>query len=131
MEVSVIARALKEFGFGQLGLAGLETRLEGVVQLRFADTNERSVELRGEALPTIVLGKAQVQVVLERFLRGELDRREVSDWAAAIRLLDCFEFESPDEASDAAWDVIDELMSPDSWGELTTEGAIRLIHRLE
>ena len=125
-----LEQTLEQFVRGQIDLDTLEDRLEGIVRFRFADTNERSVEFSA-VLPTVFFGRSELQAVLKRFLRGDLKRRQVSDWAATLRLLDCFDLEASDEQPDIAWDVVDELMSPDGWGELTTESAIRLIHRLE
>ena len=103
MEVSALAQTLEQFVRGQIDCDTFQDRLEGVVYFRYADTKERSVELSGVVLPTILFGRAELQAQLQRFLRGDLNRRQVSDWAATLRLMDCFELEASDKEPDVAW----------------------------
>lgn len=127
-----IATDLKSFVEGRLSLSDLETALEGRVRFRYADRDERLVEGSISSLPLTAFSAADVERALRRFLRDDLSRRDLSDWAATLRLLDIFEVTRSDAAiADTVWDVIDQLMSPDAWGELTTESAIELISRLE
>lgn len=123
---------LDKFVEGHLTVADLQTALDGLVRFRYADRDERLVEGSVSALPTTRFSSADVERVLHRFLKGELSRREVSDWAATLRLLDAFELALPSHVSaEAVWDVLDQLMSPDAWDELTTEATLNLLARLE
>jgi hypothetical protein len=125
-----VAAALARFSKGELDLEELERALAGIVRFRYADTDERSAELLSGPLPLVTFRKEDIERVLRRHLRGELTAREASDWAATLRLLDCFELDAPAAEADAVWDVLDQLSSPDAWGALTTESAIQLIHQL-
>lgn len=124
-----VRAALAAFCQGELDLEGLEEALAGMVRFRYADTNERSLDVVSP-LPLVTFRKEDVAKVLRRYLSGELAHREVSDWAATLRLLDCFELNGPEVESDAVWDVLDQLSAPDVWGTLTTESAIQLLHQL-
>ncbi len=129
MEVNGLRSALESFAHGDIDLDQLEGALTAVVHFRFADTNERSVEIV-RPLPQVSFQTQDVRGVLERFSAGELTPREVSDWAATMRLLDCFHVAGDSDESDTTWEVIDELMSPDVWGDLTIEHAFELLQRL-
>ena len=122
---------LRSFVEGRLSITDLETALDGLVRFRYADRDERLVDGSISSLPITAFSAADVERTLRRFLQGDMSRRDVSDWAATLRLLDIFEVAPSDAAiADAVWDVIDQLMSPDAWEELTTEFAIELMSRL-
>jgi hypothetical protein len=38
--------------------------------------------------------------------------------------------DEPDPGSSEVWDILDELVSPDAWGEITTDSVIDLRRRL-
>jgi hypothetical protein len=97
--------------------------------MRFWDTDERSVE-HTETLPIVRFGRDDVDVQLRRFLSNGISARDLSDWAATLRLLGCFEVDEPDPGSSEVWDILDELVSPDAWGEITTDSVIDLRRRL-
>jgi hypothetical protein len=120
---------LEEFARGTRSLSSLEDCLQGKVRLKFWDTNERSVELPS-SLPTVQFTRGDVDAQLRRFLAKELSARELSDWAAGMRLLDCFIVNEDDSGSAEVWDLMDEIMSPDVWEVLTIDSAIDLRRRL-
>jgi hypothetical protein len=97
--------------------------------MRFWDTNERSIE-HAETLPVVRFGRADVDAQLHRFLSRGISARDLSDWAATLRLLGSFEVDEPDPGSSHVWDILDELMSPDAWGEITVDSIIDLRRRL-
>ncbi len=121
---------LADFVKGGATFEELQDALEDVVRFRYADTNERSVEILTSKLPKTSFRQEDVEALLQRFLEGKITARESSDWAATVRLLDCFELEAPHTHIDVVWDVLDQLASPDAWDTLTTESAIALLHRL-
>lgn len=125
-----VVAALAEFARGEIDLEELEEALAGFVRFRYADTDERSVEFLKGPLPAVRFRKDDVERLLRRYLRGELTPREASDWAATLRLLDCFEHTASEPDTDAVWDVLDRLSSPDAWGALTTETALELMQQL-
>lgn len=124
-----LAHCLEEFAHGTRSRSALEDCLEGSARLKFWDTNERSTELLSR-LPKVAFTRADVDLQLRRFLARQLDARELSDWAAGMRLLGCFILDEDDPGSSEVWDLMDEMMSPDVWGPLTTESAIELRRRL-
>ncbi len=120
--------ALSSFAKLDIGLEQLQRALEGVVRFRYADTNERDVEMLGD-LPSVEFHSNDVEAALRGYLNGKLSSRDISDWAATIRLLDAYDVSARDDP-DSVWDVLDQLASPDAWGSLTTESAIELIRQL-
>lgn len=123
------ADILSRFVRGGVTLSELETGLAGTAEFRYLDTNERSVDLLGP-LPNVWFGAADVTRVLEQFVRGERTARDVSDWAATLRMLDCFDVSPTEEDADVVWDVVDQLTSPDASGALSLERGWGLIQRL-
>ncbi len=117
---------LTRFAQGSMSLPELEVALESQVRFRYLDTNERSVELYAD-LPAVAVSMGDLANALRRYLLGLISGRELSDWAATLRLLDCYDVEC-DEGSETLWHVLDLLMSPDAWGELTPERAEELLH---
>jgi hypothetical protein len=76
----------------------------------------------------VVLRPEHVVGLLERFLGGELQSRDVHDWAD---LVECREDIGLDPRhADALSDVIFQLANPDLQGQLDRDGAARLIARL-
>lgn len=73
------------------------------------DTNQRAVEFHG-LLPTVYFTREHIDAQLQRFLAGKVSARELSDWAAILRLLD-------------------EIMSPDVWEPLNTDTVLNLRRR--
>lgn len=67
---------------------------------------------------------------LRRFLSHKISATDLSDWAATLPLLGCFEVDEPDPGSSHVWDMLDELVSPDAWGEITVDSIIDLRRRL-
>lgn len=126
--INALGIALSRFATLEISFEDLQQALEGVVRFRYADTNERDVEIFGP-LPSVTFHKHNVEAVLQRYLKGEFTSRDVSDWAATIRLVDAYDVDSKDD-SDAVWDVLDQLASPDAWDSLTTDSAIELIRQL-
>lgn len=124
-----ITEILSRFVRSGVTLSELETRLAGVADFRYLDTNERSVVLLAP-LPNIWFGAGDVTRVLEQFARGERTAREVSDWAATLRLLDCFDVTPTEDDADVVWEVVDQLASPDAWDALSLERAWAFIRRL-
>lgn len=120
---------LAEFAAGSLSLPALEEALDGWVVMRFWDTNERQLDFQRE-LPPVVFSATDVRRKIEEYVGGAITARELSDWAAAMRLLDCFDLDERTSHPDDTWDVIDELASPDAWGELTLERALFLMKEL-
>jgi hypothetical protein len=120
---------LEGFVAGDISLARLEDALLGTATLRFSDTNEREVQFH-RSLPNVRFGPEDIVRTLERYLAGTINGREASDWAAALRLLDCFDVRDDTADPDSIWDAVDQLMAPDVWGNLSTERAIELIHQL-
>lgn len=128
--ISDITASFKRFAAGEIDLCTLEDALDGRVRFHFFDTNERSIEILDPSLPSVVFSAADIEATLRRFLRGDLTRRQVSDWAAVLRMLDAYELAAGGRP-DTVWNVLDELMAPDAWGELSTESAIKLLRDLE
>lgn len=124
------ALALKRFIEGELGLSDLEDALGEVARFSFRDTNERYVEYLISDPSTVRFTRMDVERMLLRFLDGRLSARELSDWAAIIKMLDWYELDSTDPVPNEVWDVLDELMSPDAWGNVTTESALAMLRRL-
>ena len=124
-----IEDCLVEFVRGTRSRSSLEDCLHGKVRLKFWDTNQRSAELLS-SLPTVRFTRADVDAQLRKFLAKELSARELSDWAAGMRLLDCFDVNEDDSGSSEVWDLMDEIMSPDVWEALTIESVIDLRRRL-
>jgi hypothetical protein len=124
-----IKDCLEEFARGIRSRSSLEECLRGKVRMRFWDTNERSAELLS-SLPTVQFTRGDVDAQLRRFLAKELGARELSDWAAGMRLLDCFDVNEDDPGSSEVWDLMDEIMTPDVWEALTIESVIDLRRRL-
>lgn len=120
---------LVEFARGTRVLSSLEGCLHGKVRLKFWDTNQRSAELLS-SLPTVRFTRGDVDAQLRKFLAKELSARELSDWAAGMRLLDCFEVDEDDPGSSEVWDLMDEIMTPEVWEPLTIESIIELRRRL-
>lgn len=114
---------------GALSRDDLEDCLKSQTRFRFWDTNERSVEQSGR-LPTVAFSRDDVDRQLKLFLAQQITARELSDWAATLRLLDCFEVNEPDPVSSEVWDLIDELVSPDAWGSITVDSVIDFRRRL-
>lgn len=129
MSVEQMQVCLEQFLRGLLSPARLEECLGDRRRFKFWDTNERSVEYRG-ALPTVYFTRDDIDAQLRRFLGGELSARDLSDWAATLRLLGCFSVNESDPGSSEVWDLIDELVSPDAWGPLTVDSVIDLRRRL-
>ena len=129
MNGSEVEYCLKEFAKGLRPRASLEDCLLGSVRLRFWDTNERSSELLAR-LPKVRFTRDYVDAQLQRFLAGDIGARDLSDWAATIRLLGCYEVDEDDLGSSEVWDIMDELMSPDVWGPLNVDSVIDLRRRL-
>ena len=128
---STVAEGLTAFVQGSLRLEDLEAALKNRVDFRYFDRDERRVGIQGEPLPIVAVQPSDVERILKGYLAGKCTRRDVSDWAATIRLLDCFEVVAATErATDRIWGVLDELMSPDAWDELTVEAALELIRKL-
>jgi len=124
-----LKNCLEQYAAGVLSLDELENCLGSRARFRFWDSNERSVEL-SMRLPKVVFSREDVDRQLQRFLNHQIDARELSDWAATLRLLDCFEVNEPDPGSSEIWDLIDELVSPDAWGPVTVDSVIDLRRRL-
>jgi hypothetical protein len=124
-----IEGCLVEFARGTRSLSSLEECLHGKVRLSFWDTNERRAVLLS-SLPTVQFTREDVDAQLRRFLAKEVSARELSDWAAGMRLLDCFEVDEDDPGSSEVWDLMDEIMTPDVWEPLTIESIIELRRRL-
>jgi hypothetical protein len=124
-----IEGCLVEFARGTRSRSSLEDCLHGRVRRKFRDTNQRSADLLS-SLPTVRFTRADVDAQLRRFLAKELSARELSDWAAGMRLLDCFEVDEDDPGSSEVWDLMDEIMTPDVWEPLTIESIIELRRRL-
>lgn len=122
--------ALRRFVQGTLDVGGLEDALQGAARFRFADTNERQIELPGPELPETIFSREDVVGALRRYLERELTARDLSDWAATIRMMDCFELARLDPDPDTVWDVLDELTSPDAWDLPSVESALLLVGRL-
>lgn len=129
MNEQELVKCLKEFADGVRALSSLEECLGQKARLRFWDTNERDVNL-STRLPPVLFSRAQVDAQLRRFLAGQISARDLSDWAAAIRLLGCFDVNEEDPGSSEVWDLLDELMSPDAWGPITVESVLELRRRL-
>lgn len=129
MKEQNLLRCLNEFVDGARSISSLEECLGSNARLRFWDTNQRDVHLAGR-LPQVLFSREQVDAELRRFLAGELSARDLSDWAAAIRLLGCFDVNEEDPGSSEVWDFLDELMSPDAWGPITVESVLDLRRRL-
>lgn len=121
--------SLEAFVRGELGLDQLKERLEGRAELRFWDTDQRDVALL-HSFPETWFSRADIDAQLKRFLAGTLGARELSDWAGGLRLLGCFTVNEADPGSSEVWDLLDELMSPDVWGAITTESVLDLRRRL-
>jgi hypothetical protein len=131
MEITKVRKHLLDFIEGRLPFTDLEAALDGLVRFRYADRDERSVDGSIASLPAVRFHRDDVERALSRFLRGEISRHEISNWAATLCLLDAFELDpSTLGANEVVWDVLHELMSPDAWDELTTESAIHLLSRL-
>jgi hypothetical protein len=124
-----LVRCLEEFARGTRTRVELEECLSGTAELRFWDTNERSSVL-GAPLPRVLFGRADIDRQLQRFLAGALNARDLSDWAAGMRLLGCFTLTEDDPISSSTWDLMDEIMSPDVWEPLTVDTVIELRRRL-
>jgi hypothetical protein len=129
MTDSRIVVCLEKFARGNLSRSSLEDCLKDKARLHFWDTNQRKTEL-SKPLPRTQFSRADIDAQLGRFLTGQLDARELSDWAGAMRLLGCFVLNEDDPGSSEVWDLMDELMSPDVWGEPTVEGVLDLRRRL-
>ena len=129
MSAVQVSRCLSEFAKGMRTLDALESCLGRRVQLRFWDTNERDTGLL-TPLPSVLFNRADVDAQLRRYLEGGISGRELSDWAAAIRLLGCFDLEEDEAASSQIWDLLDELMSPDAWGPIDIDSILDLRRRL-
>lgn len=129
MSAEEIKASLAAFVRGALAADQLEERLKGRVALRFWDTDQRDVALVG-ALPKVWFTRADIDAQLRRFLARSLTARELSDWSGAVRLLGCFKVNEEDPGSSEVWDLLDELMSPDVWGAITTESVLDLRRRL-
>lgn len=123
-------QCLEEFARGLRSQSSLESCLNGKVRMHFWDTNERSTDLLTR-LPRVTFTRRDIDAQLQRFLAKGITARELSDWAGAMRLLGCFILEEDDSRSSDVWDLIDEVMSPDVWGEITTESVIELRRRLD
>ena len=132
MEVDAreVERWLSEFARGARSRESLETALSGIARLRFWDTNERGSELL-RRLPKVTFTREDVDAQLRRYLAQEITARELSDWTAAMRLLGCFVLQEEDPASSQIWDLMDEVMSPDVWGPISTESVLALRGRLD
>jgi hypothetical protein len=124
-----IVSCLERFVAGAISRQTLEDCIAPRARMRFWDTDERSVE-HTETLPIVRFGRDDVDVQLRRFLSNGISARDLSDWAATLRLLGCFEVDEPDPGSSEVWDILDELVSPDAWGEITTDSVIDLRRRL-
>lgn len=121
---------LGEFARGTRPLADLEQCLRGNVRLSFWDTNERRATPLTN-LPRVEFTRRDVDAQLQRYLASDLSAQDLSDWAAAMRLLGCFVLDEDDQASSQIWDLIDEIMSPDAWGPITVDSVINLRSRLD
>jgi RHS repeat-associated protein len=124
-----VVSCLERFVSGGISRSELEDCIAPRARMRFWDTNERSIE-HAETLPVVRFGRADVDAHLHRFLSHGISARDLSDWAATLRLLGCFEVDEPDPGSSHVWDILDELMSPDAWGEITVDSIIDLRRRL-
>lgn len=120
---------LSQFLHGKRSLTSLESCLGGAARLRFWDTDQRDVSLASK-LPEVFFTREDVDAQLRRFLAQEVTARELSDWAAAIRLLGCYDVNEDDPGSSEVWDLVDELMTPDVWGPVTIESVLDLRKRL-
>lgn len=122
-------RCLQQFIRGERSLESLEDCLDGVAKLRFWDTDQRDVQLSSR-LPEVLFRREDVDAQLQRFLAKGIDGRSLSDWAAAVRLLGCFDVGEEEPGSSEVWDILDELMTPDVWGPITVESILELRRRL-
>lgn len=129
MTGEALRQCLEQFVRGARSQADLEECLRGRRHFRFWDTDQRSVDRYGD-LPTVHFSREHVDAQLRRFLSRELSARDLSDWAAALRLTGCFKVNEDDPGSSDVWDLIDELVSPDAWGPITVDSVIDLRRRL-
>ena len=130
MSVDVMRECLEQFVRGMKSPSELEECLKGRRRFRFWDTNERSIDHHGH-LPTVYFSRDDVDAQLRRFLSQKMSARDLSDWAATLRLMGCFSVNEPDPGSSDVWDLLDELVSPDAWGPLTVDSVIDLRRRLD
>lgn len=130
VENGEVERWLSEFAHGTRSRESLETCLSGIARLRFWDTNERGSEML-RRLPKVTFTREDVDAQLRRYLAKGITARELSDWAAAMRLLGCFVLREEDPTSSEIWDLMDEIMSPDVWGPISTESVLALRGRLD
>jgi hypothetical protein len=120
---------LRRFLEGAITRCELENILGNKTRFHFWDTNQRSVDHLG-LLPKVLFTREDVDRELKRFLAKQISALDLSDWAATLRLLNCFEFEERDPVSSEIWDLIDELISPDAWGLINVDSVIDLRRRL-
>lgn len=124
-----VRRCLERFVSGGISPDELKVCVEQRARFRFLDTSERSLQGIG-ALPRARFTRADVDRQLIRYLAERLSAEELSDWAATLRLSDCFEADESDPSSTEVGDFLDELVSPDAWGPITIDSVIDLRRRL-
>lgn len=129
MTAEALRQCLEQFVRGVRSHADLEECLKHRRRFRFWDTDQRSVDQGGD-LPTVRFSRDDVDAQLRRFLSRELTERQLSDWAATLRLAGCFEVSEDEPESSEVWDLLDELVSPDAWGPITIDSVIDLRRRL-
>lgn len=130
MNKDAIKQILKGYVRGDVTLEDLQVALGSRRRFRFWDTNERAVTFSGP-LPRVPFDRTDIDRQLQRFLSRTISARELSDWAGGIRLSGCFFVDADDQESSDTWDLLDEIMSPDVWGDITVESVIDLRRRLE
>ena len=129
MTDELLKQHLTRFARGGCSVSALEEFLAGGARLRFWDTDERSADLL-RALPPVSFGRADLDAQLRRYLDGGLSSRELSDWAGTMRLLGCYRLDECEPTSSQVWDLMDEIMSPDAWGPISTDSVLELRRRL-
>ncbi|MCP4745553.1 MAG: hypothetical protein GY874_05335 [Desulfobacteraceae bacterium] len=75
--------------------------------------------------PTVIATRLHIKAVLTRFLKGELTKREVEDWANLIECREDLDFD-PD-CSDELSEIIYQLANPELEGELSYKKCIEII----
>jgi hypothetical protein len=123
-----LAAELEAFLEGQRNLSELEHALEG--RVTFERPGQIGVIRIHRPLPVVPLKSEHLLGVLGRALGGTLPRGELTRWAAAVLVLDCFDLEGPGANQDSLSATVWDLANAGAHDQLTPTRMRELIDRV-
>jgi hypothetical protein len=132
MSNDLIRENFKRFGSGQIHINEFTKFLNEFFKVRYSGNKIRTVRNTELLDFEIILSPQDLKQVLNNYLQGKIDEKELSLWANYIITLDVYSPPKSDEDDkyENFWHIIQQLSTPEIDEEITFDGVRKHLERL-